>query len=133
MQVISIDTNVLVRIFINDSSPNGKHQCTLARAFAKKTKQLYVTLTVVVETVWVLKRAYKLSKPEILEVLHMLLDNAAFTVEENDLYHDAVMLYEKHTIDFSDCLIHSKAKYQGHLPICTFDKQFSKLSQVKCL
>jgi predicted nucleic-acid-binding protein len=82
-----------------------------------------------VETIWVLKRAYGFTKPELLLVLEHLRDNRAFVLEEADTFYLAVALYQETNIDFSDALILAKSRVQN-LTLLTFDHKLSKLEGV---
>lgn len=128
--MISVDTNVLVRIFIDDKSIS---QVKKARLLAQKEKQIFIAQTVQTELVWVLKRAYKITKPQILLILDEIKNNAAFIIHNNGLYDTALSLYEKYNIDFSDCLIFAESFEEQSKKIYTFDKQFAKLPHVSNL
>ena len=54
--MIAVDTNVLVRLLIND--PNSQTQVSLAKALLKRAGQVYVPQIVQIEMVWVLETAY---------------------------------------------------------------------------
>lgn len=59
---IALDTNVLVRILINDEPEQTKIIRHLIKyTFAKKEK-LFVSALVILETNWVLKANYKLDR-----------------------------------------------------------------------
>lgn len=128
--MISVDTNVLVRIFIDDKSTS---QVKKARLLAQKEKQIFIAQTVQAELVWVLKRAYKITKTQILLILDEIKNNAAFIMHNNGIYDAALSLYEKYNIDFSDCLIFAESFEEQSKKIYTFDKQFAKLPHVSNL
>ena len=128
--MISVDTNVLVRIFIDDKSTS---QVEKARALAKKEKKIFIAQTVQTELVWVLKRAYKITKQQILRVLDEISSNAAFIIQNEQIFDTALSLYEKNNIDFSDCLIFAESFEAETKKIYTFDKQFAKLPHVSHL
>ncbi|MEZ5672171.1 MAG: PIN domain-containing protein [Thiotrichaceae bacterium] len=88
--MVSLDTHVLVRIFVDD--PHIPQQTTQARLHVSQLKQVYITNIVLVETIWVLKRAYEFTKSELLLVLEHLRDNHAFVLEEAEIFHSAVAL-----------------------------------------
>jgi predicted nucleic-acid-binding protein len=125
--MVSLDTNVLVRIFVDD--PQMPQQTEQARLTVSQLRQVYITKVVQVETVWVLKRAYGFTKPELLIVLEHLRDNRAFVLEEADTFRLAVALYQEANIDFSDALILAKSRLQN-LTLLTFDHKLSKLEGV---
>ncbi len=125
--MVSLDTNVLVRIFVDD--PQMPQQTEQARLKVVQLRQVYITNVVQVETIWVLKRAYDFTKPELLQVLEHLRDNRAFILEEADTFRSAVALYRDTNIDFADALIVSKSRLQ-RFTVLTFDNKLSKLEGV---
>jgi len=125
--MMSLDTNVLVRIFVDD--PQMPQQTRQARLEVSQLRQVYVTSIVQVETVWVLKRAYEFSKPELLLVLEHLRDNRAFVLEEADIFCKALALYRENNIDFADALILVKSQIKN-FTVLTFDNKLSKLEGV---
>lgn len=128
--MIAVDTNVLVRILIDDDG--AIHQVKTARQFAKKHKKLFIPQLVQVELVWVLSSAYELEKSEIVPILLHLYENNAFILQRAKQFEDALYLYQTFNADFSDCLIQAESIDAGY-EIATFDKKFAKLSQVKLL
>jgi predicted nucleic-acid-binding protein len=128
--VIAIDTNVLVRILINDPSQSG--QVKLARQFAEKHRHLFIPQWVQAELVWVLDFSYKMAKTDILPILHHLYENGAFTLQYEEQFETALQLFQTSNVNFSDCLILQACK-QADCQLATFDKKFSKFSQVKLL
>ncbi|MCX7113621.1 MAG: hypothetical protein NTX45_26750 [Proteobacteria bacterium] len=58
--MVTVDTNVLVRIMIDD--PGASAQMLAARGLASEAGILFVTQIVQVETVWVLQSAYGFDK-----------------------------------------------------------------------
>jgi predicted nucleic-acid-binding protein len=128
--MIAIDTNVLVRILIDDDSQ--MHQVKLARQFAEKHSQLFIPQLVQVELVWVLSSSYKLTKAELLPILQHLYENDAFILENESQFEHALLLFQTANANFSDCLI-LQACHAANCEIITFDKKFSKLPKVKFL
>lgn len=128
--MIAVDTNVLVRIFIDDAKQ--MHQVNLARQFAKKHANLFVPQIVQVELVWVLDFSYELSKSEIISILRHLEANEAFALQHEKQFAHALNLYESHNASFADCIIFLQAK-QSDCDVVTFDKKFSKLPGIKLL
>ncbi len=122
--MIAIDTNVLVRIFIDDGS---SQQSAAARKLASQHDRLFVASVVQIELVWVLKKAFKLSKNQIILVLTELIENHAFQLENTLDFVSALKLYEKNNFDFSDCMILVSSQSQDDkLKLYTFDRKFSK-------
>lgn len=128
--MISIDTNVLVRVLIDDGS---KDQIQKARELVSSVSQIFIPKLVQVELIWVLARSYSLNKQEILVVLEALIENAAFHLEDYAGFVNALSLFRSKSTDFSDCLILASAKKHDATPVYTFDKKFARLDSVKNL
>jgi len=126
--MISIDSNVLVRVLIDDGS---EQQIAAARRVVINAKQVFIPTIVQIELVWVLARAYQLKKEDIKSILHELANNAAYVMQEEDDFAQALELFKQHNIDFSDCLIKVASRNHDALPIHTFDKKFARLQGVK--
>jgi predicted nucleic-acid-binding protein len=123
--MITIDTNVLVRICVDDESEPA--QVRQARELASQAQCLYVPQVVQVESVWVMTKAYKLEKAEILKVLANLHTNPALVLEKPDIFQAAFLLYGLSNVGFSDCIILAEARKAG-LALHTFDKRLEKLA-----
>lgn len=65
--VICVDTNVLVRAFVDEPS-----QSDLAKRLIDNADLVFIPSIVQVEFVWVLKKALKLSKDEVVKALKNL-------------------------------------------------------------
>ena len=125
--MISLDTNILVRIFVDD--PTHPEQSANARKIVSQYKTVYVTQVVQVGTVWVLSRAYEFSKVDIELVLENLLNNQAFSLKNEVFFTLALQQYSISNIDFSDAVILQKI-IQKNLKLLNFDKKLQKQSGV---
>ena len=128
--MISLDTNILVRIFVDDAEQPD--QCKKARQIVSEYKTVYVSQVVQVETVWVLSRAYGFSRKEVGVVLEHLLNNQSFRLENEIIFTAAVPLYSASNIDFSDAVI-LQTSAQEKLELLSFDKKLQKLQGVTSL
>jgi predicted nucleic-acid-binding protein len=126
----AIDTNVLIRIFVDDK--HQQKQCEQARKFAEKQKKLWVSSIVQIELVWVLDYSYKLTKAQIITVLNHLYENDAYVLQNEAIFYQALMVFEESSANFSDCVIHVQSKKEN-LEVITFDKKFAKIQGVKLL
>ncbi len=126
--MIAVDTNVLVRILVDE--PSQPAQVIAARALASEAGEVFVPLVVLVEMVWVLESAYGLPKPDVVQALDHLLANAAFTLEEEQRCNAALRPFRESGADFSDCLILAGC-HARELPLYTFDKRLAKLAGAK--
>jgi predicted nucleic-acid-binding protein len=118
----AIDTNVLVRLLARD------HPGQLASAQAFVQAGAWVSLLVLMETVWVLDSVYGIKPGPLADGVEMLLDHRQMVVQDADLVKLALEKYRKHPeLGFSDCLILEVACAAGHVPLGTFDRRLAKL------
>ncbi|MBP2670040.1 MAG: hypothetical protein H6Q85_106 [candidate division NC10 bacterium] len=126
--MIAVDTNVLVRVLVDE--PSQPVQVTAARALVSEAGSVFVPLVVVVETVAVLETSYGLPKSDVVQALEHLLANAAFALEEEQRCNAALRLFRESGADFSDCLILAGCQAR-ELLLSTFDKRLAKLAGAK--
>ena len=77
--MIAVDTNVLVRIMVDDQG--ASEQMLAARQLAREAGTLFVSQIVQVETVWVLQSAYKFDKAALLNILEDLRNHPGVLLE----------------------------------------------------
>jgi predicted nucleic-acid-binding protein len=123
LAVISLDTNVVVRIFVDD--PDNPEQTRKVREIVRQYKTVYITQVVQIETVWVLKQSYDFARAEITLVLERLLNNQAFKLENEAVFAVALQLYRSSNIDFADALILQNSRQQN-LNLLSFDRKLQK-------
>lgn len=118
----AVDTNVLLRLIVRDDADQ------VARAEAFLAQGAWVSLPVLVETVWVLKSVYGLGRQRIGIVLDMLVEHDRLTLQDEDVVRRACALFARErSAGFSDCLIVEVARKAGHVPVGTFDKRMTRL------
>lgn len=83
--MISLDTNVMVRILVDD--PQCPEQNSKARQIVSEYETVYVTQIVQVETVWVLSRAYGFSRADIERVMLQYVDGFGFFHHHHIIEH----------------------------------------------
>jgi predicted nucleic-acid-binding protein len=85
-------------------------------------------------TLGVLDSVYDLSREQIATAVETLLNHRDLILQNADVVTAAVDHYRARSeVDFSDCLVLEIARKAGHLPVATFDCNFSKLDGVRCL
>lgn len=128
--MIAVDTNVLVRVLVDD--PGHPAQVKRARERLRHAKQVYVPQIVQAETVWVLESAYGLGKPAIAEVLEHLARNKAFVLQAEASFQEALTAYRGGSADFSDYLIAAESA-SADCALVTFDKHLGKTKGVELM
>jgi len=122
--MISVDTNVLVRILVND--PSEPAQNSLARSLAKTVGRVFVSQIVQIETVWVLESAYGFKKPQVLTVLQGMRDKKSLLLQHADHFAVALQQFTVSNAGFADCLILAESQHED-LQLWTFDRKLGKL------
>lgn len=125
--MIAVDTNVLVRVLVDD--PAEQRQVSSARARIAKADQVWVPQIVQVETVWVLETAYRLGKPTVAHVLDHLLGNRAFVLQREETFRRALEAFKEGKADFADYVILAEAQSAGH-ELVTFDRRLRRTTGV---
>jgi predicted nucleic-acid-binding protein len=124
--VRAIDTNVLVRLITRDDAA----QVAAAEAFVESGA--WVSHLALAEAMRVLTAVYELDAPAIAIAIDMLLNHAALALEEPEVVSNALQHFRRlPALGFSDCLLLEIARNAGHLPLGTFDRALSKVSDME--
>lgn len=116
--MIAVDTNVLVRLLTGDNP--AQYQASV-KLFS--TEQIFVPVTVLLESEWVLRAAYGLSPADIVDAFRRVLGLANVAVADVARLSQAIAWHQK-GMDFADALHLSLS--HGHKKLKTFDAAFIK-------
>jgi len=130
----AVDTNVIVRLLVEDDRAQAKR----ARALFEhdEAETVFIAKTVLLEAEWVLRGGYRLSKAKVLDALEALLGLANVTVETPSVVGKA-LAWARDGLDFADALhLASAASTEegnvGRNVFLTFDRGLaSKSAAVK--
>jgi predicted nucleic-acid-binding protein len=103
--MIGLDTNVLVRFLVRDDPRQFERAHRLIQREAGKGEPVFISHLVLLETEWVLRSRYKLSKVEILGAFSDLLSAVDLYLEEESSIEEALHLWKDSSAQFADCLI----------------------------
>jgi predicted nucleic-acid-binding protein len=120
--VIGLDTNVLVRYLTQDDPKQFQAASALLLGLEQQQRSAYLATITLCETVWVLARAYKVDRAQIVGMFERLLDTSLFVLEDKDAVREAVELYRTGKGDFADYLVGIRARNAGSLTLATFDE-----------
>jgi predicted nucleic-acid-binding protein len=126
--VLGLDTNVLVRYLVRDDQQQFEKARRLIKREADKGEPVLVGLLVLLETEWVLRSRYELSKPEIVHAFSTLLDVADLVFEDEPSVERALYSWKDSIADFADCLIEARNRRLGCQATVTFDAKALKLA-----
>jgi len=112
--MLAVDTNVLVRYLVNDD------EAQLARATEiVEHGPIFVSPTVILESEWVLRGFYRLSRPAVFRALEAFCGAPGVKVGDAAAVERAFRLAER-GLDFADAL--HLAQAQGCEAFVTFDE-----------
>ncbi len=125
--MIGLDTNILARHYTQDD-PVQSPLCTrflLERC--SETNPGWISVPVICELSWVLRKAYKYPKSDLLKILHIMRQTRGLQIEDEAAFDKALETYPSTSADFSDCLILARHQAHGVTPTYTLDTAASKL------
>lgn len=131
--MIGIDTNVLLRLLLDDDPAQNASIDAVMAAHARQPGSVLISDVVLAETVWTLRSVYAQPKSALIAAISGLLAQAAFAFEHRDAVERAVAAFRGSNAGFSDCLIAAKHESLGCAFSATFDKKMRGLSGVKLL
>ncbi|PMB48036.1 PIN domain nuclease [Fischerella thermalis CCMEE 5330] len=119
--MIAVDTNIIVRLLTQDDELQYQQSLEIFQ-----NHDVFIPDTVILETEWVLRFAYKFKTEEICTALRKLfgLSNVHLT---NASLISQVLQWHEAGLDFADAF--HLAKSQHHTQLYTFDEKFIKRSQ----
>ena len=120
--MIGLDTNVLVRYIVQDDPGQGEAAGRLIDGRCTASSPGYVSVTVLVELVWVLAGAYRYERRVVATVIRQLLRTIELMVEDRDAAWSALREFEAGAADFADCLIARRNRARGCTQTYTFDR-----------
>lgn len=124
----SLDTNVLVRLLVDDDPAQGRIAARLIRRALRQGQPLFVPLTVALELEWVLRSSFGFAKPEVVAALAGLLSSVELEFQSESALEFALAQYQVSSGDFADCLHIALAVQAGAAPLWTFDRAASRMS-----
>ena len=130
--MIALDTNVLVRYLVRDDEQQAESARALLESLTTE-RPGYACREVVVEVVWVLERAYGVSRERIATILQELVATQGLVVEAADDVARAAFRYREGGPGFSDLMILAGAERSGARPVHTFDRKAARMQGVELL
>ena len=130
--MIALDTNVLVRYLVRDDERQAEPARALLESLTTE-RPGYACREVVVELVWVLERAYGVSRERIATILQELVATQSLVVEAGDDVARAAIRYGAGGPGFADLMVLAAAERSGARPLYTFDRRAARLEGVELL
>jgi predicted nucleic-acid-binding protein len=131
--MIGVDTDILLRLWLNDGPAQDKRIDALLAAHGRTPGSLFVTDVVLAEAVWTLRSTYDRDQQAQSIAVRSLLEETVFAFEDRDAVTNALAWFESGTCGFSDGLVVAKHARQGCDFTATFDRGMRKLPAVRVL
>ena len=93
--MIAFDTNVLLRLLLNDEPHQARQAQTLVDRAVSRSDRVLLPDIVLCELEWVLGSVYDVPKAEIIKTLRHLLDTRVFAFLDRGAFATALRDYEQ--------------------------------------
>jgi predicted nucleic-acid-binding protein len=127
-----LDTNILVRIFIEDNPEQYRKVKQFLQTLTPESPG-YVSLIALIELVWVLRSLYLLNKAQLIQCLERLLQYHELVIEDHTAVTLALNRFFQFKADFADCLIERLGHAAGCHETVTFDADASRFAGMRLL
>jgi predicted nucleic-acid-binding protein len=125
--MIGLDTNILVRYLTQDDPlQSPKASKIIERRLSEETPG-FVSIVAMVETVWVLDRAYGLSAQKIAAAVERMLQTDVLVIENEQEVFTAMIALREGQGSFADSVIAELGARAGCSCTLTFDRQAARL------
>lgn len=128
--MIGLDTNVLLRVLVDDGSPDVAKARNFVAARAAEGSDFHIDAVVLVEMAWVLETVFGYGRAEIAAAIDAILRNAAYILDGRETVVAALAAFRTTKADFSDCLIVARNAGAACECTATLDKGMRRLPGV---
>ena len=131
--MIGLDTNVLVRYLTQDDVIQSPKATEIIERRLTESNPGFVSVVAMVETVWVLDRAYGFAAQGIAGAIERMLQIEVLVVEKEQEVFAAMVALKQGRGSFADTLIAELGASAGCLHTVTFDNKAARLPGFKLL
>jgi predicted nucleic acid-binding protein len=126
MNEVLLDSNVLLRHLLQDIPAQSSKATELIAAIEKGEKVGYLSILVVNEVIWILKRFYNIDRKDYLpQLLTILQINAIKVIEiKKEVLVGILEKMKKKEVDFTDVYLVAIA---GNRTVVSFDQDVKRL------
>ncbi len=125
--MIGLDTNVLVRYLTQDDPVQSRQATQLIERRLSEQNPGFISVVAMVETAWVLERAYGLGDADIVAAIERVLQAAELIVENEQQVFTAMIALKERRGSFADALIGALGQQAGCEFTVTFDRKALRL------
>ena len=125
--MLGLDTNVLVRLLIEDDPAQTRRARNLVDVAVAHDEVVLVSLPVLLEAEWVLRSRYEMAPEAILGLFRAALETRELAFEDEAAVEEALFNWQEDLSGFSDCLIVAHNRQLGCRSTATFDARAARL------
>jgi predicted nucleic-acid-binding protein len=125
--MIGLDTNILVRYVTQDDPAQSAKAIEVIERRLTEEIPGFVSIVAMVETVWVLDRAYGLTPQEVAAVVERMLQTDVLVIENEQEVFTAMIALKEGLGSFADCVIAALGARAGCSSTVTFDHKALRL------
>lgn len=114
--MIAIDTNIVVRLLVNDD-----HSQTIKASALFTENKIFIPKTVIMETEWVLRGVYNIERGVINSALKALASLEQVVIEDESLLFEALVSHQQ-GMDLADAIHLASSRCASSF--ATFDVKF---------
>ena len=129
--MIGLDTKIVVRYLTQDDPIQSPKATEIIERRLTTENPGFVSIAAMVETVWVLDRAYGLPKHEIASAVERILQTEVLVVENEQEVFTAMVAFKEGRGSFSDAIIAALDAKAGCSFTLTFDQKALRISGFK--
>ena len=125
--MIGLDTNILIRYLTQDDRAQSAKATEILEHRLTQNNPGFVSVVAMVETVWVLDRAYGLTAQEIATAVEQLLQVEVLAIENEQEVFTVMVALKQGRGSFADALIAELGARAGCTRTLTFDQKAIRL------
>jgi len=131
--MIGLDTNVLVRYFVQDDPVQSPKATEIMELRLTEDEPGFVSVVTMVEMAWVLSSIYELSDHEIASAVERMLQADTLVIQNEQEVFTATVALKAGRGSFADALIGALGTWAGCASTLTFDRKASRLGNFEIL
>lgn len=125
--MIGLDTNILVRYLAQDDPIQSPKASKIIEQRLTEANPGFVSIVAMVETVWVLERAFGLATQDIVKAVERVLQTDVLVVENEQEVFSAMIALKEGQGSFADAVIAALGARMGCSYTLTFDRKAARL------
>ena len=125
--MIGLDTNILIRYLTQDDPVQSAKATEIFERRLTPKNPGFVSVVAMVETVWVLDRAYGLTAQQIATAVERLLQVEVLAIQNEQEVFTAMVALKQRRGSFADALIADLGALTGCTRTLTFDQKAVRL------